>query len=60
MYINGTENPLIHLKGMSEYVIAKPNEKRCVNSSTDENDASEKEDFELTNTEEAVHDVEAP
>ena len=31
-----------------------------MNSSTDKNDTSEKGDFELTNTEEAVHAVEAP
>ena len=31
-----------------------------MNSSTDKNDKSEKGDFELTNTEEAVHAVEAP
>ena len=31
-----------------------------MNSSTDENDLSEKGDCELTNTEEAVHAVEAP
>ena len=43
-----------------EYVLPKPNEKFCVNSSTHENDTSEKGDFELTNTEEAVHHVEAP
>ena len=60
VYIDGSENLLLHLKGIIEYVLPKPNEKFCVNSSTDENDTSEKGDFELTNTEEAVHDVEVP
>ena len=60
VYIDGSENLLLHLKGIIEYVLPKPNEKFCVNSSTDKNDTSEKGDFELTNTEEAVHHVEAP
>ena len=60
VYIDGSENLLLHLKGISEYVLPKPNEKCCVNSSTDEHDPSEKGDFELTNKEEAVHHVEAP
>ena len=54
VYTDGSENLLLHLKGISEYVMPKPNEKFCMNSSTDENDSSEKGDFELTNTEEAV------
>ena len=60
VYIDGSENLLLHLKGIIEYVMPKPNEKFYVNSSTDENDSSQKGDFELTNTEEAVHAVEAP
>ena len=60
VYIDGSENLLLHLEGIIEYVLPKPNEKFWVNSSTDENDSSEKGDFELTNTEEAVHAVEAP
>ena len=60
VYIDGRENLLLHVKGIIEYVMPKPNEKFCVNSSTDENDSSQKGDFELTNTEEAVHAVEAP
>ena len=60
VYIDESENPLLHLKGIIEYVMPKPNEKLCVNSSTDENDTSEKGDFEPTSTKEAVHAVEAP
>ena len=60
VYIDRSENLLLHLKGVIEYVLPKPNEKFCVNSSTDENDSSEKGDFELTKTEKAVHHVEAP
>ena len=60
VYIDGSENPLLHLKGISKYVMPKPNEKFCVNSSTNKNDTSEKGDFELPNTKAAVHAVEAP
>ena len=60
VYIDGSENRLVHLKGISEYLIPKPNEKFHVNSSTDENGTSEKGDFELTNKEAAVRAVEAP
>ena len=49
-----------NLKGISEYVMPKPNEKFCVNSSTNKNDTSEKGDIELPNTKAAVHAVEAP
>lgn len=55
-----SENRLLPLKGIIEYVMSKPNEKFWMNSSTDENDTSEKGDFELNNTEEAVHAVEVP
>ena len=60
VYIDRSENLLLHSKGIIEYVLPKPNEKFCVNSSTDENDSSEKGDFELTKTDEAVHHVETP
>ena len=60
VYIDRSENLLLHLKGIIEYVLPKPNEKFCVNSYTDENDSSEKGDFELTKTDEAVHHVETP
>ena len=60
VYIDGSENLLLPLEGIIDYVLPKSNEKFWMNSSTDENDSSEKGDFELTNTEEAVHAVEAP
>ena len=60
VYIDRSENLLLHLKGIIEYVLPKPNEKFCVNSFTDKNDSSEKGDFELTKTDEAVHHVETP
>ena len=60
VYTDGSENLLLHLEGIIDYVLPKPNEKFWMNSSTDKNDTSEKGDFELTNTKEAVHAVEAP
>ena len=54
VYIDGSDNLLLHLEGIIKYVLPKPNEKFWINSSTDKNDTSEKGDFELTNTEDLL------
>ena len=58
--IDGSENALVHLKGISEYVMPEADEEFHVDTSTDENDTSDEENFELIDAEEAVDTVEVP
>ena len=58
--IDGSENALVHLKGISEYMMPEADEEFHVDTSTDENDTSDEENFELIDAEEAVDTVEVP
>ena len=58
--IDGSENALVHLEGISEYVMPEADEEFHVDTSTDENDTSDEENFELIDAEEAVDTVEVP
>ena len=58
--IDGSENALVHLEGISEYVMREADEEFHVDTSTDENDTSDEEHFELIGAEEAVDTVEVP
>ena len=58
--INGSENALVHLEGISEYMMPETDEEFHMDTSTDENDTSDEENFELINAEEAVDTVEVP
>ena len=58
--IDGSENALVHLKGISEYVMPEADEEFHVDTSTDENETSDEENFELIDAVEAVDTVEVP
>ena len=58
--IDGSENALVHLEGISEYVMPEADEEFHVDTSTDENDTSDEEKFELIDAEEAADTVEVP
>ena len=58
--INESENVLVHLEGISEYVMPEADEEFHMDTSTDENDTSDEENFELIDAEEAVDAVEVP
>ena len=58
--IDGSENALVHLEGISEYVMPEADEEFHMDTSTDENDTSDEENFELIDAEEAVDTVEVP
>ena len=58
--IDGSENALVHLQGISEYVMPEAGEEFHVDTSTDENHTSDEENFELIDAEEAVDTVEVP
>ena len=51
--IDGSENALVHLEGISEYVMPEADEEFHVDTSTDDNDTSDEENFELIDAEEA-------
>ncbi|KAM7450086.1 hypothetical protein ABFA07_002190 [Porites harrisoni] len=58
--IHGSENALVHLEGISEYVMPEADEEFHVDTSTDENETSDEENFELIDAVEAVDTVEVP
>lgn len=58
--IDGSENALVHVEGISEYAMPEPDEEIHVDTSTGENDTLDEGDFELTDAEEAIDTVEAP
>ena len=58
--IDGSENALVHVEGISEYFIPEPEEESHVDTSTDESDTSDEGDFEFTKEEETVDTVETP
>ena len=58
--IDGSENALVHLEGISEYVIPEADEEFHVDTSTDESETSDGENFELIDAVEAVDTVEVP
>lgn len=58
--IDGSENALVHLEGISEYVMPEADEEFHVDTSTDENETSDEENFELIDAVEAVDTVEVP
>ena len=58
--IDGSENALVHLKGISDYVMPEADEEYHMDTSTDENDTADEEKFELMDAEEAVDTVEVP
>ena len=43
--IDGSENALVHLEGINEYVMPEADEKFHVDTSTDENDTSDEENI---------------
>lgn len=58
--IDGSENALVQLEGISEYVMPRQAEEFHAATFTDKNDMPDYRNFELTNAEEAFDTAEVP